>query len=131
MYTTGFPPPGANECSSSSTQSSPDGLQDIKQAMVTPAVAVDRTSDEASVRFSGSEDRAAIATYVLKEARLKKRIESLHCQKEVARFKANSQSGSHIGGQSRLASPAPSSRNRGSIRQEPISPTEQNDANGV
>ena len=94
MYLTGFSPPGAstNKYSSSVTQSTPDGLADIKRAMAAPAAVVYQMSGAQSAHES-KEDRDAIALHALRENRIAKELaiqrselEQIKIQKEALRF---------------------------------------------
>ena len=102
MQSTGFSPPGtsANKYSSSATQSTPDGLADIRKAMAAPAVMVNQTSDGQSAHGS-EEDRDAIALQILRENKIAKELaiqrnelEQMKIQEEALERKAASAQGS-------------------------------------
>ena len=75
MQSTGFSPPGTstNKYSSSATQSTPDGLADIRRAMAAPAATVNQTSYAQSANGS-EEDRDAIALQILRENKIAKEL---------------------------------------------------------
>ena len=102
MYLTGFSPPGAstNKYSSSVTQSTLDGLADIKRAMAAPAAVVYQMSGAQSAHES-EEDRDAIALHALRENRIAKELaiqrselEQIKIQKEALESKTASAQGS-------------------------------------
>ena len=98
MQTTGYSPPGTstNKYSSSATQSTPDGLTDIRRAMAAPAITAKEVIEIHS-SCGSEEDRDAIALLVLQENEIakelaiqRKELEQIKIQKQTLERRAAS-----------------------------------------